>query len=151
MRTIELRAAAWDEFDLENGLWTIPAERMKRRLTHIVPLSSQAIKLLKELEQLTGNKLTENRTWLFPNRRDETRYMSATTINRALEYMGFAGSNGIGFTAHGARGTASTYLHEEDFEENHVERQLAHVQKNKVAGTYNEAAYLKQRREMMQH
>lgn len=146
VRTIELRAAMWDEFDLENALWTIPAERMKRRLPHVVPLSSQAIKLLKELEQLTGN--TER---LFPNRRNEARPMSATTINRALEYMGFAGANSIGFTAHGARGTASTYLHEEDFEEKHVERQLAHVQRNKVAGAYNKAAYLKQRREMMQH
>ncbi|MDN7631678.1 tyrosine-type recombinase/integrase [Burkholderia cenocepacia] len=146
VRTIELRAATWVEFDLENAIWTIPAERMKRRLPHVIPLSSQAIKLLKELEQMTGN--TE---WLFPNRRDEARFMSATTINRALEYMGFAGANSIGFTAHGARGTASTYLHEEDFEEKHVERQLAHVQKNKVAGTYNKAAYMKQRREMMQH
>ncbi|KVH11278.1 hypothetical protein WS85_14580 [Burkholderia anthina] len=146
VRTIELRAAAWSEFDLDSALWTIPAERMKRRLPHVVPLSSQAVKLLKELEQLTGNT-----AWLFPNRRDETRCMSAATINRALEYMGFAGANSIGFTAHGARGTASTYLHEEDFHEKHVERQLAHVQKNKVAGTYNKAAYLKQRREMMQH
>ncbi|WP_423391490.1 tyrosine-type recombinase/integrase [Burkholderia sp. LMG 21824] len=146
VRTIELRAAAWSEFDLESAVWTIPPERMKRRLPHVVPLSSQAVKLLKELGLLTGNA-----TWLFPNRRDETRCMSATTINRALEYMGFAGANGIGFTAHGARGTASTYLHEEDFHEKHVERQLAHVQKNKVAGTYNKAAYLKQRREMMQH
>lgn len=146
VRTIELRAAAWQEFDLESALWTIPAERMKRRLPHVVPLSSQAVKLLRELEQLTGST-----HWLFPNRRDEARCMSATTINRALENMGFAGANSIGFTAHGARGTASTYLHEEDFEEKHVERQLAHVQRNKVAGTYNKAAYLKQRREMMQH
>lgn len=145
VRTIELRAAAWSEFDLENALWTIPAERMKRRLPHVVPLSTQAVALLTELKQLTGNK-----AYLFPNRRDEARYMSATTINRALEYMGFAGRDSIGFTAHGARGTASTYLHEEDFNPEHVDRQLAHVEKKKVVGTYNKAQYLKQRRVMMQ-
>ncbi len=145
VRTIELRAATWPEFDLDNALWTIPAERMKRRLPHVVPLSTQAVALLAELKQLTGNKV-----WLFPNRRDEERYMSATTINRALEYMGFAGRDSIGFTAHGARGTASTYLHEEDFNPKHVDRQLAHVEKKRVVGTYNKAQYLKQRRVMMQ-
>lgn len=145
VRTIELRAATWSEFDLENALWTIPAERMKRRLPHVVPLSTQAVALLTELKQQTGNK-----TCLFPNRRDEARCMSATTINRALEYMGFAGRDSIGFTAHGARGTASTYLHEEDFNPKHVDRQLAHVEKKKVVGTYNKAQYLKQRRVMMQ-
>ncbi|MDR5855493.1 tyrosine-type recombinase/integrase [Caballeronia sp. LZ062] len=145
VRTIELRAATWPEFDLENALWTIPADRMKRRLPHVVPLSAQAVTLLTELKQLTGTK-----AWLFPNRRDDARYMSATTINRALEYMGFAGRDSIGFTAHGARGTASTYLHEEDFNPKHVDRQLAHVEKKKVVGTYNKAQYLKQRRVMMQ-
>ena len=145
VRTIELRAATWAEFDLDNALWTIPGERMKRRLPHVVPLSTQAITLLVELKQITGNK-----AWLFPNRRDEARYMSATTINRALEYMGFAGQDSIGFSAHGVRGTASTYLHEEDFNPKHVDRQLAHVERKKVVGTYNKAQYLKQRRVMMQ-
>lgn len=145
VRTIELRAAAWTEIDLDDALWVIPAERMKRDLPHVVPLSTQAVDLLRELKQMTGTT-----RWLFPNRRDENRCMSATTINRALENMGFAGTNSIGFTAHGARGTASTYLHEEDFNPKHVERQLAHVQRNRVAGTYNKAQYLKQRREMMQ-
>lgn len=145
VRTIELRAATWHEIDFDQAVWVIPAERMKRDLPHVVPLSSQAVSLLHELKGLTGST-----RWLFPNRRDETRCMSATTINRALENIGFAGANSIGFTAHGARGTASTYLHEEDFNPKHVERQLAHVQKNRVAGTYNKAQYLKQRREMMQ-
>lgn len=146
VRTIELRAANWDEFDLEEALWTIPAERMKRDLPHLVPLPTQAVSLLLELKSLTGH-----RPWLFPNRRDPERCMSATTINRALENMGFAGRGSIGFTAHGARGTASTYLHEQDFPPQHVERQLAHVQRNRVAGTYNKALYLTQRRKMVQH
>lgn len=146
VRTVELRAAKWDEFDLQNTLWTIPGERMKRDLPHLVPLPSQAVVLLKELQRITGSE-----GWLFPNRRDPERCMSATTINRALENLGFAGADSIGFTAHGARGTASTYLHEHDFPPQHVERQLAHVQHNKVAGTYNKALYLTQRRKMVQH
>ncbi|WP_250478836.1 MULTISPECIES: tyrosine-type recombinase/integrase [unclassified Caballeronia] len=146
VRTVEMRAASWDEFDLKNGLWTIPGHRMKRDLPHLVPLSNQAITLLNELQGLTGRE-----GLLFPNRRDQKRCMSATTINRALENMGFAGFGTIGFTAHGARGTASTYLHEQDFPPEHIERQLAHVQRNKVAGSYNKALYLTQRQKMLQH
>jgi len=146
VRTVELRSAGWDEFDLRNSLWTIPGERMKRALPHLVPLSTQAVALLEELKVITGGE-----GWLFPNRRTPKRSMSATTINRALENLGFAGANSIGFTAHGARGTASTYLHEQDFPPQHVERQLAHVQRNKVAGAYNKALYLTQRRDMVQH
>lgn len=144
-RTIELRAAMWAEFDFDQALWSIPAERMKKKAAHVVPLSRQALVLLDQLKPFSAHT-----DFLFPNRRDPKRCMAATTINRALGNLGFAGRDSIGFTAHGARGTASTYLNENGFDENHVERQLAHVKKNRVAGAYNKAQYLQQRRAMLQ-
>lgn len=113
VRTGELRMATWGEFSLDAGLWTIPAARMKVKKTgdHLVPLSKQAIGLLRELKGINGTPLEKPQNdWLFPNCRRPDDCMSATTINRALERMGFNGKGTIGFAAHGFRGTASTQL-----------------------------------------
>lgn len=147
VRTVELRMAEWKEFDLENGWWYVPAERMKMKRamkpgeTHIVPLSRQALELLKELQTLSGG-----RNYLFPNLRTPKTCMTATTINRALERMGYAGK----FSGHGFRSTASTLLHELGWRSELIERQLAHAERNQVKAAYNHAEYLPERREMMQ-
>ena len=145
VRTGELRAAEWSEFDLEGGQWRVPAARMKMEVEHLVPLSLQSIALLVELSEITGSS-----RWLFPNYRRPETCMTATTINRALERMGFAGKGSIGFSAHGFRGTASTILHELGYSSEIIERQLAHAERNKVKASYNKAQYLDRRSEMMQ-
>lgn len=141
VRTAELRKAEWHEFDLDNAMWRIPAHKMKMKAEHIVPLASQAVALLRELKEWTGN-----RTLLFPNLRTPSQGMSATTINRALERMGYAGR----FSAHGFRSTASTILHERGYRPEIIERQLAHAEQNKVKAAYNHAEYLQERKAMMQ-
>jgi integrase len=141
VRTVELRKASWSEFDLEAALWRIPAERMKMKAEHLVPLSAQAVVLLKELKKWTGNQM-----YLFPNYRTPKECMTATTINRALERMGYRGK----FSAHGFRSTASTLLHEQGYRPEVIERQLAHAERNKVKAAYNHAEYLKERKTMMQ-
>jgi integrase len=152
VRTVELRAATWDEFDFDKSLWCIPASRMKMKHAgdHLVPLSNQAVALLKELKDITGTQKTEPRL-IFPNLRRESACMTATTINRALERMGFNGKGSIGFSAHGFRGTASTLLNEQGFESKVIEVQLAHIKRDAVEGIYNKAIYLPKRIVMMQH
>lgn len=145
VRTVELRAAHWTEIDLDRAEWRIPAERMKMREPHIVPLSRQALELLRELHTYTGG-----RGILFPNYRNPKTCMTATTLNRALERMGFNGKDSIGFSAHGFRATASTMLNELRFRPDVIERQLAHAERNKVRASYNQAEYLDERRAMMQ-
>ena len=146
-RTQELRMAEWVEFDLEGAEWRIPAERMKMAKhmlpgeVHIVPLSRQAVSLLRELHTITGG-----RDFLLPNLRKPNSCMSGTTINRVLERLGFAGE----FSGHGFRSTASTFLHELGYDEKVIDRQLAHAERNKVKAAYNHAEYLPKRREMMQ-
>lgn len=146
-RTQELRMAEWREFDLDAAEWRIPASRMKMAKfmlpgeVHIVPLSQQAVALLRELHTMTGG-----RDYLFPNLRSPKACMTATTINRVLERLGFAGQ----FSGHGFRSTASTFLHEQGFDEKVIERQLAHAERNKVKAAYNHAEYLPDRRRMMQ-
>lgn len=154
VRTGELRMATWDEFSLEEGVWTIPAARMKVKDAgdHVVPLARQSVALLKALKENRGQCLKKPEPdWLFPNIRRSNTCMSATTVNRALERMGFNGKNSIGFAAHGFRGTASTLLNEKGFRYKVIEFQLAHKEKNKVAGAYNKAEYLEERIAMMQH
>ncbi len=141
VRTVELRAATWEEFDLDNAEWRIPAHRMKMREEHVVPLSVQAVEFLKELQTLTGGQ-----KWLFPNYRRPIDCMTATTLNRCIERMGYSGK----FSAHGFRGTASTLLNEMGYRPDVIERQLAHADRNKVRACYNRAEYLQERREMMQ-
>lgn len=140
VRPGELRCARWKEFDFEAAEWRVPAERMKMREEHIVPLSRQAVQLLKELRQATGSQHL-----LFPNRRDPRREMSPTTLNRALERMGYGGE----FSAHGFRTTASTLLNEREYRADVIERQLAHRPRG-VRASYNHATYMGERRRMMQ-
>lgn len=142
VRTAELRFAAWSEFDLDRALWTIPAERMKKRRKHLVPLSRQAVAILRELHEVTG----ANRH-LFPNLRRPRDVMSAATINHALERMGFPRTY---FTGHDFRATASTHLYEMGYRDELVEMQLAHAKRDKVAAVYNHAQYLPERTTMMQ-
>lgn len=145
VRTGELRKALWAEFDLDNAEWRIPAERMKMREPHIVPLSRQAVVLLKELQTYTGG-----RGMLFPNYRRPKDCMTPTTLNRALERMGFNGKDSIGFSAHGFRATASTLLNEMGYRSDVIERQLAHAERDKVRASYNQAEYMVERKAMMQ-
>lgn len=145
VRSGELRAAEWAEFDLERAEWRIPAERMKMREAHVVPLSRQAVVLLRELLSYTGGG-----RFLFPNIRTPGTCMTATTLNRALERMGFNGGESIDFSAHGFRATASTLLNELGYRPDVIERQLAHAERNKVRAVYNHAEHLEERRAMMQ-
>ncbi len=145
VRTVELRGAEWSELDLDRAEWRIPAERMKMREPHTVPLSWQAVELLRELHTYTGG-----RTFLFPNYRNPKACMTATTLNRALERMGFNGKDSIGFSAHGFRATASTILNETGFRPDVIERQLAHAERDKTRASYNQAEYMPERRAMMQ-
>ena len=145
VRTVELRGARWEEIDFARAEWRIPAERMKMREPHLVPLSRQALELLRELHTYTGG-----RGFLFPNYRNPKTCMTGTTLNRALERMGFNGKDTIDFSAHGFRATASTVLNEIGFRPDVIERQLAHAERNKVRASYNQAEYLELRRAMMQ-
>ena len=140
VRTGELRQAKWTEIGWEDNLWRIPAERMKMRRDHLVPLCSQAIVLLKELQSITGH-----RQWLFPNARKPKNCMASTTINRALDYMGYAGR----LSGHAFRNTASTRLHELGYDTDHIELQLAHIDRS-VRGRYNSARHLEERVQLMQ-
>jgi integrase len=141
VRTTELIAARWDEFDLEAGRWDVPAERMKMRTPHIVPLSRQALDVLNALKTLSGTS-----EWLFPGDRNAMKPMSNNTILKALERMGYKGR----MTGHGFRGLASTILHEQGFAHEHIELQLAHAPRNAVSAAYNHALYLEPRARMMQ-
>jgi len=141
VRTTELIGARWDEFDLDEARWSIPAERMKMKTPHIVPLSAQAVGLLKTLHLITGHSQL-----LFPGERDHEKSMSNNTILKALERMGYKGR----MTGHGFRGVASTLLHEMGFDHAHIELQLAHQERNEVSAAYNHATYLRQRATMMQ-
>ena len=139
-RPSELRNAQCHEFDLDNALWTIPAERMKMRRLHVIPLAPLSVALIREQMDRVGRH-----GYLFPNRNDHNKPMSDGTINKGLEHLGYAGRQ----TGHGFRHVFSTALHERDYPEAHIEAQLAH-QKGGVAGVYNKAAYIEQRRVMME-
>lgn len=141
VRTIELRAALWSEFDLDNAIWEIPAERMKMRRSHLVPLSTQALDLLEELKIMTGNY-----RYVFPGRNDPNKPMSEASINQVIKRINYSGK----LTGHGFRHTLSTILHEKGFNSVWIETQLAHVDKNSIRGTYNHALYLENRKVMLQ-
>jgi len=141
VRTGELIGARWNEFDLPAGRWTIPAERMKMRTVHIVPLSRQTLELLGMLREITGHS-----EWLFPGDRNPAKPMSNMTLLGALKRMGYQGT----MTGHGFRGLASTMLHEREYPQEHIELQLAHARRNAVAAAYNHAQHLTARTKMMQ-
>lgn len=143
IRPGELKDGRWDEIDMENALWRIPASRMKMRRDHTVPLSRQALAVLEELKKRTGHT-----DFLFPSELNPNKTISNVTLLKALQIMGYEGENKV--HPHGLRATASTILNENSFRSDVIERQLAHVQKNKVRAAYNHAEYLKERTEMMQ-
>ena len=141
VRTGELIGARWDEFDLDAAVWRLPPERMKMRTPHIVPLSMQAVEIMKLLTELRSLS-----PMVFPGERDHERPMSNNTILKALERMGYKRR----MTGHGFRGIASTALHELGWKHDLIEIQLAHQERSKVSAAYNHATYLSDRRKMMQ-
>lgn len=143
VRPGELRAAEWAEFDLQAKEWRIPAARMKMKSAHVVPLSSQAIALLREIKPLTGTG-----KYVFPSERSPTRPMSANTLTAALRTLGYDQTQ---MTVHGFRHMASTLLNESGkWHADAIERQLAHMPRDQVRAAYNAAQYLGERRQMMQ-
>lgn len=143
VRTGELIGARWTEIDLETALWTIPPHRMKGREEHVVPLSVQAVALLRDLHQLTGTG-----GYVFPNYRDDKQHMGNTSLTSLFVRLGFVGDKW--FRGHGVRGTFSTWANELDIPADHVERSLAHRERNAVRLAYNSARWLPQRRALMQ-
>ena len=142
LRPGELRKAEWAEFDLDAGEWRIPAEKMKERRPHIVPLSKQALEVLRELQPLTGRG-----RYVFPSVRSWQRPMSENTVTAALRGLGYSGDE---MTGHGFRSMASTRLNEIGWNRDAIERQLAHVEGNSVRAAYNYAEHLPERCRMMQ-
>jgi len=141
-RSGEVRNADWSEFDLETNEWHIPAERMKMKRAHIVPLSKQAEAVLHRAGTLWGNK-----GLVFPSIRDESKPMSDNAMSKALRDMGYRGKA----TPHGFRSSFSSTAYEKsDFPSEVIEKCLAHEEKNKIKGAYNRAEYLAQRRQLMQ-
>jgi integrase len=148
VRPGELRKAEWREFDLDKPEWRVPAERMKMKEQHIVPLSRQAVEILRELEPLTKRQHRSNvPCYLFPGARSPERPMSENTILAALRRMGYGKEE---MTGHGFRSMASTVLHEQGWNHHAIERQLAHAERNSVSAAYNFAEHLPERRKMMQ-
>lgn len=141
VRTTELRGARWDEIDYKKKELRIPAERMKMKEEHIVPLSKQSLEVLKQLEPISGYC-----DFLFPSRTTPKKCMSNNTMLYAMYRMGYHSRA----TPHGFRATASTILHEKGFESDIVEIQLSHVERNKVKAAYNFAKRLPERHDMMQ-
>ena len=142
VRPGELRRAEWAELNLDKAEWRIPAERMKMREQHIVPLSAQAVAVLKELHPLTGRG-----GYVFPGARTNGRPMSENTVNAALRRLGYSKDQ---MTGHGFRSMASTHLNEQGWNRDAIERQLAHAERDDVRAAYNFAEHLPERRKMMQ-
>ncbi len=148
IRPGELIDARWCEFELEDRIWRIPAGRMKgKKSEHLVPLSNQTLNLLGCIREISGNY-----ELLFPSERNRKYCMSDNTMRRAMIRMGYDGNTPGKSHAvpHGFRTTASSVLNEKGFNPDAVERQLHHVEKDKVRAAYNHATYLPERREMMQ-
>lgn len=140
-RNTELRGMRWIEINWDEKLWEIPAERMKMKREHVVPLSNQVLNLLKEVKEIDlGAEL------VFPAPRDPTKMMSDNTFNKALRAMGYTNKRHV---HHGFRITASTLMNEMGWNADWIERQLAHIEQNKVRASYNKAEYLEGRRKMM--
>ncbi|MCW0393795.1 Prophage integrase IntS [Xanthomonas sacchari] len=138
----ELRKAEWSEIDLEARQWSIPGEKMKMGVAHIVPLSRQAVAILRELQPVTGKG-----RYVFPSLRSGRDPMSENTVNAALRRLGYGTDD---MTGHGFRSMASTLLHEMGWTSDAIERQLAHSERNPIKAAYNRAEHLPERRKMMQ-
>jgi len=142
VRPGELRHAEWSEIDLDKAEWRIPAEKMKMKSLHIVPLARQAVEVLREIQPLTAQG-----RYVFPSVRTDSRPMSENTVLAALRRMGYTREE---MTGHGFRAMASTILHEEGWSSDVIERQLAHAERNSIKAAYNHAQHLQERRNMMQ-
>lgn len=142
VRPGELRNGRWADVDMKSKRWVIPASRMKAGRDHIVPLASQALAVLVELEQLTGDGV-----YLFPGQRSASRPLSENTINAALRRLGYEQEV---MTGHGFRAIASTHLHEQGWTPDAIERQLAHVERSRVRAAYHRGEHLAERVKMMQ-
>ena len=140
VRPSEASGAGWEEIDLDAKLWTIPAERMKAKREHLVPLSLQALEILDVMKPISAH-----REHVFPSRNDPKRQMNSQTANAALKRIGYGGK----LVAHGLRSIASTALNEENFNSDVIESALAHSDKNEVRRAYNRSTYLEQRVELM--
>ena len=142
-RPANLAAAEWSEFDLDAAEWRIAADKMKMDNAHIVPLSTQAVALLRDIHPLSGNQ-----QYVFASNQGKNgeKHISRESIGAAIRRMGYQGQQ----TAHGFRTTASTLLHEQGFHSDMIERQLSHGEQNKVKAAYNRAQHLPERRLMMQ-
>jgi len=136
----EASGARWEELDLENKIWTIPPERMKKRREHRIPLTEQMVSLLDVIKPISGH-----REFVFPSDRDPKKPCNSQTANMALKRMGFAGR----LVSHGLRSLASTTLNEQGFERDLIEAALAHVDDNQVRSAYNRTDYLERRMPMM--
>ncbi len=150
VRPGELRKAQWPEIDFDKAEWRIPAARMKMREQHIVPLSCQAVEILRELEPLTNRGIpakSDAPRYVFPGAQSHVRPMSENAILAALRRMGYTKEE---MTGHGFRSMASTLLHEQGWNHQAIERQLAHAERNAVSAAYNFAEHLPERRKMMQ-
>lgn len=141
VRTGELRGAKWQEINFKSTEWHIPAERMKMREKHIVPLSKQVVELLHQIRTLHNNP-----DFVFPSHTNPNNSISENTLLYAMYRMGYHSRA----TPHGFRATASTILNERNFRSEVIEKQLAHGERNKVRASYNHAQYLPERKEMMQ-
>lgn len=140
-RPNEVMGARWTEIDFDKNVWRIPAERMKKRKDHSVPLPTQAIEILRKMQEFTGH-----RAHVFPHRDNRDKHMTDATMRQALGYLGWAGK----FSPHATRTTGSTRLNEMGFPADWIERQLAHTETNRVRATYNHADHLEDRAKMMQ-
>ena len=141
VRSTELRGAEWGEIDFQAATWTIPAHRMKRPRLHIIPLADWPLELLRELHGLTGQG-----RFLFPSRTATNGYISENTLGKIINGMGYKSKA----NPHGFRSLASSVLNEQGFNPDAIERQLAHVEGDKIRAAYNRAEYMDERREMMQ-
>ncbi len=140
VRPSEASGARWEEIDLDAKLWTIPAERMKAKREHIVPLSPQALEILEVMKPISAH-----REHVFPSRNDPKQAMNSQTASAALKRIGYGGK----LVAHGLRSIASTCLNENNFNADAIEASLAHSDRNEVRRTYNRSTYLEQRVGMM--
>jgi integrase len=140
VRPSEAAGAMWEEIDIENRLWNIPAKRMKKRKAHSVPLSEQTVSILELLRPISGH-----RAYLFPSDIDPKKHANSATVNMALKRMGFNGT----LVSHSFRSLASTTLNERAFDADVIEAALAHQDKNSVRSAYNRAEYLERRRVLM--
>lgn len=140
VRPSEAAGAKWSEIDFEKRLWSIPAERMKKKRDHLVPLTNEMFNLLKTIKPISGH-----REFIFPADRNPKKHTNNETANMALKRMGFKNR----LVSHGLRALASTTLNEQGFDGDVIEAALAHVDKNEVRRAYNRAEYLERRRVMM--